>query len=70
MCDKGFLTLEDLTVSKPWWWNVSLQCLNLFSPLTVLPSVNIKKTIKILKDKAFDQAPVVDESGYDFTWLP
>uniref|UniRef100_A0A673YR72 Cystathionine beta-synthase n=1 Tax=Salmo trutta TaxID=8032 RepID=A0A673YR72_SALTR len=63
MCDKGFLTLEDLMVSKPWWWNVSLQCLNLFSPLTVLPSVNIKKTIKILKEKAFDQAPVVDESG-------
>uniref|UniRef100_A0A8C8F177 Cystathionine beta-synthase n=1 Tax=Oncorhynchus tshawytscha TaxID=74940 RepID=A0A8C8F177_ONCTS len=63
MCDKGFLTPEDLMVSKPWWWNLSLQGLNLFSPLTVLPSVNIKKTIKILKEKAFDQAPVVDESG-------
>uniref|UniRef100_A0A673YCA6 Cystathionine beta-synthase n=1 Tax=Salmo trutta TaxID=8032 RepID=A0A673YCA6_SALTR len=37
--------------------------LNLCAPITVLPSVNIKKTIKILKEKAFDQAPVVDESG-------
>ncbi|KAK6309682.1 hypothetical protein J4Q44_G00195630 [Coregonus suidteri] len=63
MCDKGFLSLEDLMVSKPWWWNLTLQGLNLCAPLTVLPSVNIKKTIKILKEKAFDQAPVVDESG-------
>uniref|UniRef100_A0A6Q2WWJ8 Cystathionine beta-synthase n=1 Tax=Esox lucius TaxID=8010 RepID=A0A6Q2WWJ8_ESOLU len=63
MCDKGFLTPEDLMQSKPWWWNVTLQGLNLSAPLTVLPSVNIKKTINILKEKAFDQAPVVDESG-------
>uniref|UniRef100_A0A667XZN9 Cystathionine beta-synthase n=1 Tax=Myripristis murdjan TaxID=586833 RepID=A0A667XZN9_9TELE len=37
--------------------------LNLSAPLTVLPSVSCQKTIKILKEKAFDQAPVVDESG-------
>uniref|UniRef100_A0A8C7MTI3 Cystathionine beta-synthase n=1 Tax=Oncorhynchus kisutch TaxID=8019 RepID=A0A8C7MTI3_ONCKI len=63
MCDKGFLTPNDLMVSKSWWWNLTLQSLNLCAPITVLPSVNIKKTIKILKEKAFDQAPVVDESG-------
>ncbi|KAJ8013436.1 hypothetical protein DPEC_G00053240 [Dallia pectoralis] len=63
MCDKGFLTPDDLLQSKPWWWNVTLQSLSLSAPLTVLPSVSIKKTISILKEKAFDQAPVVDQSG-------
>ncbi|XP_067111172.1 cystathionine beta-synthase b [Osmerus mordax] len=63
MCEKGFLSPEDLMVSKPWWWNLTLQGLNLCAPLTVLPSVTCQKTIRILKEKAFDQAPVVDESG-------
>jgi len=45
------------------WWNLTLQELRLSAPLTVLPSVSIKKTIQILKEKAFDQAPVVDEAG-------
>ncbi|KAF4086564.1 hypothetical protein AMELA_G00084960 [Ameiurus melas] len=63
MCDKGFLREEDLMIEKPWWWNLTLQELHLSSPLTVLPSVSIKNTINILKEKAFDQAPVVDEAG-------
>lgn len=45
------------------WWSLTLQELRLSAPLTVLPSVSIKKTIQILKVKAFDQAPVVDEAG-------
>uniref|UniRef100_A0A671LRJ5 Cystathionine beta-synthase n=1 Tax=Sinocyclocheilus anshuiensis TaxID=1608454 RepID=A0A671LRJ5_9TELE len=63
MCEKGFLNEEDLVVNKPWWWNLTLQELRLSAPLTVLPLVSIKKTIQILKEKAFDQAPVVDEAG-------
>ncbi|XP_062861797.1 cystathionine beta-synthase-like [Trichomycterus rosablanca] len=63
MCQKGFLREEDLIINKPWWWNLTLQDLRLSAPLTVLPSVTIKNTIKILKEKAFDQAPVVDEAG-------
>ncbi|KAJ8252831.1 hypothetical protein GJAV_G00206080 [Gymnothorax javanicus] len=63
MFQKGFLREEEVMVSKPWWWNQRLQTLNLSAPLTVLPSVTCQKTIRILKDKAFDQAPVVDESG-------
>lgn len=45
------------------WWNLRLQGLNLSAPLTVLPTVTCQKTIKILKEKGFDQAPVVDEAG-------
>ncbi|KAL4656575.1 cystathionine beta-synthase-like [Arapaima gigas] len=63
MCDKGFLREEDIMVTKPWWWNLKLQNLNLSAPFTVLPNVTCQKTIKILKEKAFDQAPVVGESG-------
>ncbi|XP_048874011.1 cystathionine beta-synthase b [Brienomyrus brachyistius] len=63
MFQKGFLREEDLMVSKPWWWNQKVQCLNLSAPLTVLPTVTCQNTIRILKEKAFDQAPVVDEAG-------
>ncbi|KAM9835902.1 cystathionine beta-synthase a [Aulostomus maculatus] len=63
MAQKGFLREEDLMVKKPWWWNLNVQSLNLSAPLTVLPSVTCQRTIKILKEKGFDQAPVVDEAG-------
>uniref|UniRef100_A0A673J8V0 Cystathionine beta-synthase n=1 Tax=Sinocyclocheilus rhinocerous TaxID=307959 RepID=A0A673J8V0_9TELE len=61
MFQKGFLRVEDIMVNKPWWWNLKLQSLNFSAPLTVLPTVTCQKTIKILKEKGFDQAPVVDE---------
>ncbi|XP_035531815.1 cystathionine beta-synthase b [Morone saxatilis] len=63
MCEKGFLSPEALLDFKPWWWKMTVQCLHLSAPLTVLPSVSCQKTIEILKEKALDQAPVVDESG-------
>ncbi|XP_030577243.1 cystathionine beta-synthase-like isoform X2 [Archocentrus centrarchus] len=63
MIQKGFLREEDLTVKKPWWWNLKLQCLNLSAPLTVLPTISCQKTIQILKENGFDQAPVVDDTG-------
>ncbi|XP_013883164.1 cystathionine beta-synthase [Austrofundulus limnaeus] len=63
MVQKGFLREEDLMVKKPWWWNLKLQSLNLSAPLTVQPTVTCQQTIKILKEKGFDQAPVVDETG-------
>ncbi|MBN3277032.1 CBS synthase, partial [Polyodon spathula] len=63
MIQKGFLKEEDVMVKKPWWWNLKIQELNLSAPLTVLPSVTCQRTIEILKEKGFDQAPVVNESG-------
>ncbi|KAK5861146.1 hypothetical protein PBY51_022563 [Eleginops maclovinus] len=63
MCEKGFLSPEEPLDIKPWWWNMTVQCLKLSAPFTVLPSVSCQKTIEILKEKTSDQAPVVDESG-------
>ncbi|XP_028256078.1 cystathionine beta-synthase-like [Parambassis ranga] len=63
MVQKGFLREEDLMVKKPWWWNLKLQSLNLSAPLTFLPTVSCQKTIKILKENGFDQAPVVNDAG-------
>ncbi|KAL2087550.1 hypothetical protein ACEWY4_016378 [Coilia grayii] len=63
MVQKGFLREEDIMVNKPWWWNLKVQNLKLSAPLTVLPTVTCQKTIKILKEKSFDQAPVVEETG-------
>lgn len=58
-----FLFLFNLHSISFRWWNLKLQSLNLSAPLTVLPTVTCQKTIKILKEKGFDQAPVVDEAG-------
>ncbi|XP_036207329.1 cystathionine beta-synthase isoform X2 [Myotis myotis] len=63
MLQKGFLKEEDLTMKKPWWWHLKVQELSLSTPLTVLPTVTCKHTIEILREKGFDQVPVVDESG-------
>ena len=45
------------------WWHLQVQELSLSAPLTVLPTVTCEHTIEILREKGFDQAPVVDESG-------
>ncbi|XP_063249183.1 cystathionine beta-synthase-like protein isoform X2 [Prinia subflava] len=62
MIQKGFMKEEDLG-NKPWWWNISIQELSLSAPLTVLPTVTCAKTVEILREKGFDQVPVVDDSG-------
>nr|XP_058920768.1 cystathionine beta-synthase isoform X2 [Kogia breviceps] len=63
MLQKGFMKEEDLLVKKPWWWHLRVRELSLSAPLTVLPTVTCEHTIEILREKGFDQAPVVDESG-------
>ncbi|XP_062962004.1 cystathionine beta-synthase [Cynocephalus volans] len=63
MLQKGFMKDDDLTVKKPWWWHLRVQELSLLAPLTVLPTVTCEHTIEILREKGFDQAPVVNESG-------
>lgn len=45
------------------WWHLRVQELSLSAPLTVLPTVTCEHTITILREKGFDQAPVVDKSG-------
>ncbi|KAG8507179.1 LOW QUALITY PROTEIN: Cystathionine beta-synthase, partial [Galemys pyrenaicus] len=51
------------SVRNYMWWHVQVQELNLAAPLTVPPSVTCEHTIGILREKGFDQAPVVDGSG-------
>ncbi|XP_010634808.1 cystathionine beta-synthase [Fukomys damarensis] len=63
MLQKGFMKEEEVAVKRPWWWHLRVQELSLSAPLTVLPSVTLEHTIAILREKGFDQAPVVDESG-------
>lgn len=45
------------------WWNIKVQKLNLSAPLILLPEVSCQKAIEILREKGYDQAPVVAESG-------
>ncbi|XP_062983622.1 cystathionine beta-synthase-like [Elgaria multicarinata webbii] len=62
MVKNGFLK-EDVQENYPWWWNIKVQKLNLLAPLTLLQDVNCQKAIEILREKRYDQAPVVAESG-------
>ncbi|CAI5772482.1 cystathionine beta-synthase-like isoform X1 [Podarcis lilfordi] len=62
MVKNGFLK-EDVEEHHPWWWTIKVQKLSLLAPLTLLPDVNCQKAIEILREKAYDQAPVVAESG-------
>ncbi|KAM3934679.1 cystathionine beta-synthase isoform 2-T2 [Leptodactylus fuscus] len=63
MTQKHFLKVEDLEGRKPWWWNVKVSSLSLSAPLTVLPTVSCNQTIQLLREKGFDQVPIVSESG-------
>lgn len=63
MQQKGFLVEEALAGKKPWWWHVQVRELSLTAPLTVRPTVTCEQTIAVLRDRGFDQAPVLDESG-------
>ncbi|XP_075436666.1 cystathionine beta-synthase isoform X2 [Ascaphus truei] len=63
MTQKHFLKMEDLEGNKPWWWNVQVSALSLSAPLTVLPSVSCDRTIQLLREKGFDQVPIVSEAG-------
>ncbi|XP_073524920.1 cystathionine beta-synthase isoform X3 [Phyllobates terribilis] len=63
MTQKQFLKVEELEGSKPWWWNVKVSSLSLSAPLTVLPTVSCNQTIQLLREKGFDQVPIVSESG-------
>lgn len=46
------------------WWSHTVQSLQVPAPLTVAPSLSCQKAVQILRAKTFDQAPVVDETGY------
>lgn len=62
MLQKGFLQAEP-AAARPWWWDVRVQELSLSAPLTLLPTATCERTIALLREKGFDQAPVVDEAG-------
>uniref|UniRef100_A0A8C0L2W8 CBS domain-containing protein n=1 Tax=Canis lupus dingo TaxID=286419 RepID=A0A8C0L2W8_CANLU len=51
------------SVRNYMWWHLQVQELSLSAPLTVLPTVTCEHAIEILREKGFDQVPVVDESG-------
>lgn len=64
MEDKGFLEKErNEDHSKFWWWTKKISCIDLPTPLTVLPTVTCQQSIDIMDREGFDQLPVVNESG-------
>ncbi|XP_015259990.1 PREDICTED: cystathionine beta-synthase-like, partial [Cyprinodon variegatus] len=61
MCEKGFL--ENPSEVKPWWWDLTIHSLHLSNPLIIAPFLSCQEVIKMLREKGFDQAPVLDHSG-------
>uniref|UniRef100_A0A674NVM7 Cystathionine beta-synthase n=1 Tax=Takifugu rubripes TaxID=31033 RepID=A0A674NVM7_TAKRU len=69
MSEKGFLVPEAPVEPRPWWWGTTVNCLHLSPPFSTLPSVSCQEAIEILKERAIDHLPVVDDSGYVFICL-
>ncbi|XP_041067158.1 cystathionine beta-synthase a isoform X2 [Carcharodon carcharias] len=63
MMQKGFQVSPPNISKKPWWFKCHVEDLNVSPALTVLPSVSCQRTIEILQEKGYDQAPVVSDGG-------
>jgi len=61
MIDNGFLQPQE--EDKPAWSDKAVGCLELPSPVTVLPTLHVKDAIHIMRSGGYDQLPVVDESS-------
>ncbi|XP_067897418.1 cystathionine beta-synthase a isoform X2 [Heterodontus francisci] len=64
MMQKGFQVNPPNRSKRPWWWKSRVEELNISPPLTVLQSLSCQRTIEILQEKGYDQAPVVSDRGW------
>ncbi|XP_069745293.1 cystathionine beta-synthase-like isoform X2 [Narcine bancroftii] len=63
MVQKGFQNKVPEFGQIAWWWTARVEQLKIAPPLTVLPSASCRKTMEILCEKGYDQAPVVSDAG-------
>ncbi|XP_055935370.1 cystathionine beta-synthase-like isoform X1 [Argiope bruennichi] len=63
MTEKDFSDIDSEMVAKHWWWNLKVNSLNLAAPITILPHMSCQDAIDIMHKEAFDQLPVVDDTG-------
>ncbi|XP_043557379.1 cystathionine beta-synthase a isoform X1 [Chiloscyllium plagiosum] len=63
MTRKGFQVRPPTYCKKPWWWTCHVEQLNVPPPLTVLSSLSCQRTIEILREEGYDQAPVLTDRG-------
>lgn len=61
MVDNGFM--KPAESDKPWWSDRPVGSLELPSPVTVLPDLQIKDAIHVMRTGGYDQLPVVDDSS-------
>jgi cystathionine beta-synthase len=63
MVENGFLPRPDTNVSGEWWANKTVADLQPSTPCTISSDVSIRKAVELLRDKNFDQLPVVGPAG-------
>ncbi|CAG0897942.1 unnamed protein product [Cyprideis torosa] len=60
MIERGFME-PDSTREKTWWETDSVGQLKLSAPLTIAPDMTCQEAVEIMRNKGFDQIPVMDE---------
>merc|ERR1712046_78126 len=51
------------TPMQEWWSGHSVSQLKVAPPCTVLPTVSVGETVRLLREQGFDQLPVVSEAN-------
>lgn len=65
MSERDFMDVYGALAAEHWWWNLQVNQLNLRAPVTIGPKVPCQDALEIMDREAFDQLPVLNESGYD-----
>jgi len=63
MIDNGFMPPLDSTDSSEWWSYKTVADLKPSTPCTITADVSVRRAVQILRDRNFDQLPVVGDSG-------
>jgi cystathionine beta-synthase len=64
MFQNNFLDEKDIkTNSNEWWSDRTVSDLNLSTPFTISPELTCEQAVAVLKERGFDQLPVVSSDG-------
>lgn len=63
MAERDFLDTDRMKAEQPWWYDLPVSRLALRAPVTVGTHVRCQDAIDIMNREAFDQLPVIDDSG-------
>lgn len=63
MAERDFMAIHSEMTAKYWWWNRKVSCLNLESPVIILPHSSCQDAIDVMNRNRCNQLAVVDNVG-------